>query len=360
MRRVVCAWMVAALAMPAPAWNSHGHRTVTYLAFDRLPPEAPSWLRESADTVAFLSNQADRWRGWRSPALGHEHKPDHFLNIETLAEFGLTLRTLPPLRNEYLRAAAVAKYADPQRVSPYDAADDPERAHEFPGFLPHAILEQYVKLQATLNDVRVLEKLADPQREFQLLAARQTAQVHMGMLSHFVGDAAQPLHTTRHYNGWVGDNPAGFTENNRFHAYIDGGVLAHHGLNFDGLRAPAPLPALNAREPWDDILSYIERSHSRMIPLYELEKDGRLLQAPGREFVAERLNDAGGMLGALIWNAYVSAAPNDKQMADFVFYDNMRGEEFDNRGRAAKPKAESWPPAARNPASRPASAPSGG
>ena len=44
----------------------------------------------------------------------------------------------------------------------------------------------------------------------------------MGILSHFVGDASQPLHTTKHYNGWVGNNPKQYTTRRSFHSWIDG------------------------------------------------------------------------------------------------------------------------------------------
>ena len=33
----------------------------------------------------------------------------------------------------------------------------------------------------------------------------------MGVMGHYVGDCAQPLHTTKHHNGWVGENPHGYT-----------------------------------------------------------------------------------------------------------------------------------------------------
>jgi len=48
-------------------------------------------------------------------------------------------------------------------------------------------------------------------------------------MGHFVGDGAQPLHTTKHYNGWVGENPKGFTTQTTFHAWIDGGYFRKTG-----------------------------------------------------------------------------------------------------------------------------------
>ena len=57
----------------------------------------------------------------------------------------------------------------------------------------------------------------------------------MGILAHFVGDAAQPLHTTKHHHGWKGDNPNGYTTENSIHAYIDGGVIKTQRIDAEGV-----------------------------------------------------------------------------------------------------------------------------
>jgi len=57
----------------------------------------------------------------------------------------------------------------------------------------------------------------------------------MGVMGHFVGDGAQPLHTTIPHNGWVGANPKGYTTARTFHAWIDGGFIRTAGLKLDDL-----------------------------------------------------------------------------------------------------------------------------
>src|SRR5262249_8677343 len=161
---------------------------------------------------------------------------------------------------------------------------------EWPGFLPYAIAEHYSKLQSAFNQVRVLERLKDPQREFQLQQARENAIYHMGILSHFVGDAAQPLHTTQHFNGWVGQNPNGYTTSDKFHAYIDGGVLAHHHITYELLKPDTKFEAkVNARDPWKDMLEYLRRSNGRVEKTYQLEKSGELRGEAGKVFICECL-----------------------------------------------------------------------
>jgi hypothetical protein len=44
----------------------------------------------------------------------------------------------------------------------------------------------------------------------------------IGIWSHYVGDASQPLHVTVHYDGWGHyPNPSGYTSS-RIHAYFEG------------------------------------------------------------------------------------------------------------------------------------------
>jgi len=330
MRQVVVLLIVAALLAPAASgWDAHAHRCISYLALDGLPPEAPDWLREPAvrQRIAFQSNQVDRWRGWRSLTLKHENDPDHFLDIELLDQFGLTLETVPRLRREYLRAMAIAKHLHPEKVEPYDAAEDAARAYEWPGFLPHAIMEHYAKLQAAFNQVRILERLDEPARRHQLTQAREIAIYHLGTLAHFVGDATQPLHTTKHYNGWIGENPNGYTTSKQFHAYIDGGVIAHHGLTYASLKPQVTCDRkINARDPWDDVLAQLRRANEKVEALYRLERDGELDGPAGKQFIIECLSDAAAMLSATVWSAYSTAEPTEKQIASWVEYNGFRPE----------------------------------
>ncbi len=334
-RRFLAAFTIAQCLLPAGwAWNAHGHRTITYLALDGMGEKTPAWLKDAKvrDRVAFQSSEPDRWRSTSFDALNHENKMDHFLDIEDLESFGLTLETLPPLRYEYLRALAVAKHVHPEQIRDYDASKDADRTKEWPGFIAHEIVEHYAKLQCAFNQVRILEQINDPNRAFQLEQARENALYHMGVLSHFVGDAAQPLHTTRHFNGWVGDNPGGYTTSNKFHSYIDGGVLEKHAITYATLRAGTTFDRkVDARKPWDDVLAHIRRAHEQMEPTYKLEKSGDLDQQPGKELIEARIRDGATMLAALYAAAWETAAPNAKQIADFQFYDELKAESLPGR-----------------------------
>ncbi len=357
-RRVfLCAGLAAGLLVIAPgtarAWDAIGHRAITWLAIDALDPGLPAWMKEAARAhmIGWQAAEADRWRGVRSSYLVHENAPDHFIDIEDLDEFGLTLETINPLRYRYVRDMAVARWAHregdapstrPRDVPPYNERLDPTGQKEWPGFLPHATVEHHAKLISSFKTFRTLERLNEPARAPQLEMARANIAVCIGHLSHFVGDAAQPLHTTRHFNGWVGDNPHGYTTRRTFHSYIDGGVLKHHGLNYHTLReeiARAGLPAISVdpNDPWRDVLAHIRRSHEKVVPLYELDKTGRLDEAEGRAFIVERLLDASAMLAALINSAWAASEITDRDVQDFIRYDSFAPGELPHADPADRP-----------------------
>jgi hypothetical protein len=311
---------------PAHAWDAHGHRVVTLLALDAVKADAalPAWLNEPAarSRAAYQSAEPDRWRGQRTPALINENAMDHYIDIEDLADYGLSLATLPKLRSRGLAAMAQARAAHPERFTAYDASKDPNGDKEYPGFLPYAIMEHFAKLQASFRTLRLLEAVeSDGGRANQIDQARANVIYHIGVLSHFVADTAQPLHTTRHFNGWVGPpeaNPNGYTTSNKFHAYIDGGVVDLHKLTYDSLRPMlATDTVVNAADPWDDVIAMIERSYSHMEQLYKMEKDGSLNEAAGKALIEERLLDGAKVLGAMIRAAWATSEPDGMEIKRF-------------------------------------------
>lgn len=326
--RAVAAALLALAGAPALAWDAPGHRLITLLALDGIPADAPSFLRD-AETRAMIASQScepDRWRGTPSNYLRHENEMDHYLDVDDLAQFGLTLRTMPKLRYECVKAMVNAKRDHPEKVEPYDASKDAAATREWPGMVVYSIQENYAKLQASFRTLAILEKLADPARTAQLAQARANVVYHMGVLSHFVGDSSQPLHTTRHHHGWVGENPNGYTTDRGFHAKIDGGVIAHHALTYDALRGGMAYGIkVNAADTWDDVATYLERSFAKVEPLYQLEKTGDLMKETGKAFITERLADGGAMLAALYSAAWASSKPSEKDVSDFVFYDKLEG-----------------------------------
>src|SRR5690606_616675 len=99
---------------------------------------------------------------------------------------------------------------------------------EWPGFSPWAITEQYGKLKSAFSYLKTFEESGGTAEE--IANAKANIVYLMGVMGHYVGDCAQPLHTTVHHNGWAGENPRGYTTWSGIHAWIDGGFIAKAGI----------------------------------------------------------------------------------------------------------------------------------
>ncbi|NUQ68125.1 MAG: hypothetical protein HUU18_07600 [Phycisphaerales bacterium] len=326
MKRVACV-VLSLLGVGLLAWDAPGHRAITVAALRELPADAPAFLRDAhvQAQIADLATQPDRWRGVALAQLTHINNPDHYLDVEDLEAYALTLDTLPVLRHECIRAMVLAKERAGAAFKgrPVNPATDPAKVLEWPGFLPYAMAENFGKVRSAMQTYRILESFDDPERADQLDAARANMIAAMGILSHFVGDCAQPLHTTTHHHGWIGDNPNAYTTDRGVHAYIDGGVVRLHDLAHADLIAGAigEIPPVNAKDPWPSLLDAIRRSHALVEPLYVMEKSGELRQEPGRVFILARLADGAATLRALYTAAWNESAPSAKEIADFRRYD---------------------------------------
>jgi hypothetical protein len=319
----VCSFL---FAQGAFAWDASGHRMITRLAIDGLPADGPVWLKEGnmPDRVADQSTVPDRWRSIKISQLQHAANPDHYFDIEDLEPYGIEFAKIPTLRMEFIKQLMEVRAAKGWKESPKATPGmrDPDKTAEWPGFLPYAILEQYGKLTSAFRVIRVVEAGNDSSRAVELEQAKADATVQMGILAHFVGDAAQPLHTTKHHHGWVGENPKGYSTERTIHAYIDGGVLKHHHLDADAVRPACKFEvSIDSSDPWPMVLEYINRSFTKVEPLYELKKSGELEKESGKEFITSRLADASTMLSALVNSAWKAAAPGKAEIEDFKRYD---------------------------------------
>src|SRR5690606_36949284 len=125
----------------------------------------------------------------------------------------------------------------------------------------------------------------------------------MGVLGHYVGDCAQPLHLTIHHNGWVGANPDNHSTSPGLHAWIDGAFPAKAGIPLRGVLprvTPAtawPMtPSPDGRDPmFNAVLAFITAQHEFVLPLYQLEDSGEFKSSIigtsniGKKFIEDRL-----------------------------------------------------------------------
>jgi len=111
----------------------------------------------------------------------------------------------------------------PDKFPPIDPAKDADHTRELKRIPPLGHHGNYDKTEVLFQ---LLESLSEIRRHAG--GNRQRAGQHrlcLGVMGHFVGDGSQPLHTTMHFNGWVGDNPQGYTTDLKFHQWIDGGYF---------------------------------------------------------------------------------------------------------------------------------------
>jgi len=317
--------LIAALPLSeARAWDYPGHRIVNELALASLPADFPAFARApaAAERIAFLSGEPDRWRSPPDLPLRHANGPDHYLDLEQLGWAGLDPATVSPLRYVFALQFAAGRAAHPDRFPPIDPAKDAEHTREWPGFLPWTITECFERLQAGFPYLRAYDQAGGTAEE--IANARANIVYVMGVMGHYVGDGAQPLHDTVHHNGWVGANPHGYITDPRFHAWIDGGFIAAAGIRFADVAArerPAHLLATGPKPGerdavFDEMMDYVRAGNRRVEPLYQAEKAGRFKadgspgSLDGRAFIEEQLLSGGEMLGSLWLTAWRTAPPD--------------------------------------------------
>ncbi len=316
--------LAAAGLAPGRAWDYEGHRIINQLALAALPADFPSFVREpgAAERIAFLGGEPDRWRNISDLPLRHANNPDHYLDLEQLEWAGLDRAALSPLRYEFALQFAAGREAHAARFPRIDPAKNAEHLREWPGFLPWTITESFARLQSEFSCLRAFQEGGGTPAE--TANAQANVIYFMGVMGHYVGDGAQPLHLTVHHNGWVGANPHGYTTDPKFHAWIDGGFIARAGIGFARL-APRARPArLLATNPqpgerdamFAEVMRYLEAQYQRVEPLYQLEKaggfkaDGAPGSLGGREFINEQLLRGGEMLGSIWFTAWRTAPPD--------------------------------------------------
>lgn len=310
-------------ARPTGAWDYEGHRLVNLLALEALPDGFPAFAKtpEARERIAFLGGEPDRWRNTPHYPLRHQNHPEHYFDFEDLGPLGLSPTNLPIFRHEFVARVFRVRAAHPERFPAIDPARDPDRTRALPGLLPWRIAEDFARLKSAFAYLRAFEQAGGTAAEIANAQANIVAQ--MGLMGHFVGDGAQPLHTTREYNGWTGPNPRGFTTNRTFHAWIDGGYLRRVGVSLEELRprlrpaeifgSAGPTPERDAAFEW--AVAYLHGQFQEVIPLYELERAGALTGEgekglEGREFLLRQLV-RGAQALATLWRTAWEQAPPD-------------------------------------------------
>ncbi|SDS15455.1 hypothetical protein [Opitutus sp. GAS368] len=315
-------------AVTGSAWDYEGHRMVNQLALAALPADFPAFVREPANAarIAFLAGEPDRWRNVPDGVMKQSGGSwtDHFCDLEQLPAAGLDPAKVPSFRFDFILQFAAGRATHRDKFPIIDPAKNTDHTSEWPGFAPWAITEYYLRLKSGFSYLKVFEELGTPD---EVANARANVVYVMGVMGHYVGDCAQPLHTTVHHNGWVGANPNGYTTWPGFHSWIDGGFVAKAGLKLADI-APGIVPAqplalakqADGRDPFFvATMNYLIEQNKLVEPLYALEKKGvfkaevAATSTEAQDFIKARFLTGGQML-ASIWITAWKNAEDDKYL----------------------------------------------
>jgi hypothetical protein len=308
----------------AQAWDYEGHRAVNLLALASLPTNFPAFVRSPAavERIAFLAGEADRWRNVQDVTFSHISGVDHYMDMEQLNDYGLKPESLPIFRYDFVAELGAVRKAHPEKFVEPDPAKNKDHSRELVGLLPWAIAENYGKLKSCFAYLKAFEQHGGTLEE---IANAQADVVYvMGQMGHYVGDASQPLHTTIHHHGWVGENPHGYKTQAGIHAWIDGGYFHKvGGADLKGMRAkvrPAQLVTLNGgtakpEEMFQVAVLFLMEQNKSVEPLYQMDKEGKLSGEgdkglEGKAFLEGQLMKSGQLLGDIWYSAWQQAPPD--------------------------------------------------
>ena len=309
---------LAAVLPSLQAWDYEGHRIVNDLGLTSLPRDFPAFVRtpEAVERILFLAGEADRWRNSTNLPARHRLAPDHFFDIDDLAPYGFSPKTVSPFRYDFVAQLRMERVKHPEKFPALDPSRNTDHTRDLVGFLPWTINEHFAQLESAFSYLKTYEQFGGTPEE--IANAQQNVIYIMGVMGHFAGDAAQPLHTTKHYNGWLGDNPKHFNTNKTIHSWIDGGFIRQAKIRADALKPkvrPARLiwPGGSANGAvFGESMQFIQAQFDLVGRVYELDRDGDLSPGrhdvtQGREFISAQLLKGGQFLGDLWYSAWQSA-----------------------------------------------------
>jgi hypothetical protein len=284
--------IVLLLANSAWPWGNEGHMMINRVAAEKLASDMPGFFRNAAEQLAYLGPEPDRWREKTELALKLSQEPDHFIDLELIEGM-----TLPPDRYSFYRALESKRQQNPTQADKFW----PEKV----GLQPYIAMETFERLIVAFREYR--HAVRDHRStEF----SERNAIFYAGWLGHYVADGANPLHTTVNYNGWTTANPNGYTTANSIHWKMEGIFVAANQkqLPFAEL---VPAQARELKNPFQDYLSYLWKSHNYVEQVYQLEKAGGFEgagSAESRQFVEKRLAYGATMLRDLWYTAWLDSA----------------------------------------------------
>lgn len=270
----------AASTAYALAWGGKGHTIVSHVGAQMIAKQhqLPAFLTSPSAVfeIGYLGPEEDRLKG-SGTAWDADNDPGHFLDVRddgTIAGV-VRLSDMPPSQEAYERALETAN-TDEYRQ----------------GYLPYSLLDGWEQLRMDFAYWRVDK---GPVRALD----QQLILRDIGMWSHFVGDASQPLHVTVHFNGWGHyPNPNRYTQSSRTHEFFESAFVdrvanerAVERLVSAKSALPVPSSLLSQATVMHEIERYLQQTANTVPQLYAIDKRGGFADASPEavRFVDSRL-----------------------------------------------------------------------
>jgi hypothetical protein len=307
-KRKLAAMAVAAGLLVAAgqcwAWGAIGHEFVSGVAIEELPDSVPAFVRapEAAAEIAVMGRELDRSKG-AGETHDKERDPGHYVDLaDDGSVFGvLPIDKLPVTREDYdsqLRAKGFTQYKA--------------------GYLPYSIVDGWQQVRKDFAYWRAAVKGAEtattPEERAWFEADRKLREKltlrDIGIWSHYVGDATQPMHVSVHFNGW-GDfpNPNGYTNAKTIHAYFEG-AFVRQNANRGAIAAGVGIYAECKCTIEERTRTLLLATLAQLEPLYKLEKEGGFKTGDQRgvAFATARLSAGAQAVRDLIIDAWLASA----------------------------------------------------
>ncbi|MDQ6664086.1 MAG: nuclease [Acidobacteriota bacterium] len=295
-RRIFFCPLICFLAIGTGGWGVRGHVTANRLAVISIPDDGPVFLNNYVEWIAQTGPVPDSWRGTTEPYSKLFEDPNHGWFKEQFA----FMNEIPRSRYEFV----LALYDEYLRIK----SSDPERAKltnvRWTGTLPYATMENYDRIKSAM---RLYRRLNANKQDTTFL--ERDIAFYMGWMGHYTADGAQPLHDTIHHDGWLGDNPKGYTTDPRIHGRFETAFVDLIQLTEADLK-PYLSPAKILDDPFAAVLAHLDDAATHVEEIYQMDKRGAFAEKgdrPAKLLVDRQLAKASALLRDLTYTAWIES-----------------------------------------------------
>jgi hypothetical protein len=306
------------------AWGFRGHTVANLVAAETIPADGPAFLKAYKPYIGHLGPIPDTWRFPSEPYLRISEDPNHGWYTE---EFDF-MKEIPRSRTEF----TLRVYDEYLRLTKADPAKARLMNIRYTGLQAYSMMEGYEHMKAGMRLYRLasakteLPKSVDIGRMYRDVSPlfQDAAQVqsvlandiafYMGWVGHYVADGAMPLHNSKHHDGWVGENPKGYTRDPNIHGRFETEYVDLLGITEADILTYVPKEARHFDDPWAAILDHMIEARGFAEDIYRLDLRGAFKNADdaeARKLVCMRLASGAAMLRDLAYTAWIESAKTE-------------------------------------------------